>query len=580
MPIRIADVSSDDMEEGYERRLAEYGQTRTKDRLCRFEDLQTSRERKMIIDYHPCSSATLDKLWERLSGIQSNELKNLMETFDYAVMKAVTCVINVVVYLPPVFIGVLSFNERIRQYIHGLKLFKTKGVEGVVFLADFENTPSFFAIKSPLRDKNYSLHELIVGLFGTNKLRKKIPNFAYMYGGFRCSPPLYDDKGNITAWCLNNSNPVNYILYENVENNISARKFVESCSSSEFLQLFKQVTYAIREAYLAIDFTHYDLHDENVLVRKLDRKRSIRYDTENGVEYLESDFVATIVDYGTSHFKFNDKDYGVVDLYPYSIFPDVGFPISDLYKFLMRCLQSASRTDNEDVIKEGIKIFRYFNSKESLKNALENQEKHYYALPYDQQTIKFTIDTLAKHTRKYCDCSFITVDPTRDILLNNKMTEEKVYKKIGMSLSEPVPIPDNIIEFYELYTRLKIEGKRDEYEYTVKAFPFLSAMKNHIDRMKDNLNQLYNIDKKIADGKSGLSSNMGYAIDRINYLHFLYKLGMNVANDFGDRPSSEQMRDIMRRYKNELRDKYLEYSKRLDKRSKSYKALEGSLNMI
>src|SRR5207253_647457 len=210
----------------------------------------------------------------------------------------------------------------------------------------------------------------------------------------------------------------------------------------------------------------------------------------------------------------------------------------------------------------------------------DNQLDYYYSLPYDEQTIKFTLDSLASHTRKYCDCYFLTDNPTRDVLMDGKMTERKVYEMIGMSLTDPIPVPDNVIEFYELYTILKLEGNNDTYDYVVKSFRFSQAMKNHVNQMKTNLNQLYYIDKKISEGNTKLSSNLGYAIDRINYLRFLYDIGSIVCDDFGDRSSLMEMNDIMRRYENELRGKYLKYVQRLDKKSKAYAAIEGSLDKI
>ena len=44
-----------------------------------------------------------------------------------------------------------------------------------------------------------------------------LPNFAYIYGGFKCSGPILNDNNKVVDWCVNNNYSVNYILYENYQ---------------------------------------------------------------------------------------------------------------------------------------------------------------------------------------------------------------------------------------------------------------------------------------------------------------------------------------------------------------------------
>ncbi|HKZ42560.1 MAG TPA: hypothetical protein VJ044_16475, partial [Candidatus Hodarchaeales archaeon] len=264
---------------------------------------------------------------------------------------------------------------------------------------------NLFVVKSPRRiDPELRLnqiHEYFIGAFGTNKLRDRIPNFSFVLGFFQCSPPYIDEKAYLTGpggpgaggkkdrqsltYCQNDSpeNEVNYLLYENVANATTLHDFImEGATFEDYLNILVQVTLALDLAYQEFDFTHYDLHHENVLVRTLDQDIYIPYVVRaDGTQaYLKTRYVATIIDFGRCHIKYEGQHYGY-DLVQYGLFPDRSYPMYDLYKLLMFSLSTALFGDrdnqgyagltdaqlserrmihNEDIFNRGKELISYF----------------------------------------------------------------------------------------------------------------------------------------------------------------------------------------------------------------------------
>src|SRR5690606_9854597 len=134
-------------------------------------------------------------LRDHLSGLQAHELREIMteQYYNPQVMKGAKCLVDSIFYTSPYDLGSLYFNNRIRLYIHNLRELGINTSDKYALIGDFENVKDMFLMKvsrSPEID-NLS-HELIIGIYGTNSLRKHIPNYAYIYGGFKCSPPLID----------------------------------------------------------------------------------------------------------------------------------------------------------------------------------------------------------------------------------------------------------------------------------------------------------------------------------------------------------------------------------------------------
>src|SRR5437667_11099470 len=83
----------------------------------------------------------------------------------------------------------------------------SRGVECYTYRADLDNVDNVFVIKEPRTDKTGLIHEYFIGRH-MNKLRQFIPNFAYIYAAFTCSPVTQTEGPEIKQWCTGNVDPV------------------------------------------------------------------------------------------------------------------------------------------------------------------------------------------------------------------------------------------------------------------------------------------------------------------------------------------------------------------------------------
>lgn len=265
------------------------------------------------------------------------------------------CLINSVLYLPQEGIGSLSQNERIRKYIRIIRERKASLVssskghpkvssEEYSFDGSFGDGDNSFVIKA---SRNYNklwdnvLHEIIIGTYSMNTLRSDVPNFMYVYGGFKCSPPIVDENGKVLSWCGYSREKVYYLVCENLSSQ-NFHDYVQGCSVVEYLNILLQLVFALRHAHKKLDYTHYNLTTKNVYIRNLPALTSIKYETDQGEQYLQTNRLAIISDYSTSHVKKDDKDIGNPNYISKFIFPRRSFPIADVYRFLYTSLRSIS----------------------------------------------------------------------------------------------------------------------------------------------------------------------------------------------------------------------------------------------
>lgn len=341
---------------------------------------------------------------------------------DFAVMQAVQCAIDAIVLQPPGNAG-LSAQQKIRSYFREARRIGADSAEGVALLSGVGTAKNAIIMKAPKNVKNKGLvHELFVGWRSLNPLRKYIPNFAYIFGGFRCSPPWVTGDKRVQAICTGKAEDsmVQYVLYENVSPAIDMRKLVSdpSCTITDFLQQYLQVLLALDMAYRQAGFTHYDLHYENVMVRQpSDKTRQptvSEYKQDDGKKYYirvdnvsgskVGGGVATVIDYGMS--RVFDKEcrrsfyglqcdqqttsYGLSDRTNWGIYPDRGYPMFDAYKLLGFCMYQMKESGNNTLFQQCEPIFRLFNNEERPVDAIMKQRNLLFHLPYVQDWAKIS----------------------------------------------------------------------------------------------------------------------------------------------------------------------------------------------
>lgn len=316
---------------------------------------------------------------------------------DANIAKAITCQNTFLTYTPNQFL-------RTHLLLGDLQVIGS-GVEGVTMRSGNVRQPRFIVKSSQDSESEQLVHEYFVGAFGTNNLRNEIPNFSAVLGYFRCSGTFISDS-QVLSYCASSENPVNYILYEPVKG-VSLETFILEHDFDEILQVLTGLILALQVAYERIDFTHYDLHPGNVMVRELPEEIAIPYRMNKQTYYLHTRYIPTLIDYGRAHIKYNGQDYGY-EMIQYGVFPDRSFPMYDIYKVIMdtiyyllrdhtnkalvpRDALGVTRTSRLDSFQELSKIIFFFNP--TLGKTLRDRYNYtmdvlqsYAILPYKAET--------------------------------------------------------------------------------------------------------------------------------------------------------------------------------------------------
>lgn len=542
------------------------------------QKMMREKEEYLVENVSPCLESKLEVIKNNFYSLKDTVFqKAISESFyNTNVMKVAECTISSLFYVSPNDFGSLSLNDKITTYIRNLRKIGGPSLEGNAFLADFGKSQDLFVVKSAKNIHDDSLiHELVIGLYGTNQLRKFVPNFSYIYGGFKCSPPLLSDTKAL-SWCNNNDNKVNYVLYENINPSMSLNQFLSRCSGADFLNVYMQILYALRKAYLFMDYTHYDLHTENVLIRGTDYPRfQIPYETEKlSTEYIQSNVVGTLIDYGYSHFLATDmiaKDgstipadyYGVFGLEEYQVYPMKSWVVGDMYKLLMMSMEKAQNYKNNSVMGVGRIIYSYFFENDMLIGLEQGKEKYQTLAFRDDYDQKFVLDDLAKYIRSRTDCSFISRRTELPVLNCETLmcdTEEIIYKKVGLSSQEELIFPTDILEFVILYERLHNERRFDEVEVLVSGYDYgnssrisIGKLDLHVKEVIDDLKVIEpaSIKDVATRGKKYLLKvkqmyfRLIEVFNKIRKIKILYTVCLKAGNIYKNRKSLTDIQNII-----------------------------------
>ena len=201
-----------------------------------------------------------------------------------------------------------------------------------------------------------------------------------------------------------------------------------------------QILLSLKHAYEIIDFTHYDLHTQNIIMYKQsDESFYLKYSSPDGDIYCYSDkYIPKFIDYGFSHIKYENKHYGAIDPMPYySVFNDRSFILGDFYKLIYDSIDHIWVNENKFKLIEIIIITNYFTKKEiiiyddfqKICNDITRQNGYFFILPYSPLTSDISENKWKYFKNKYdLDAEY---NPVTDGCINyiNKIC----IKKFGQS---------------------------------------------------------------------------------------------------------------------------------------------------
>jgi hypothetical protein len=452
---------------------------------------QRRHELKLLDTASICPVPQIKTFQDRLPSLKESRLQKLVtdQFYNADVMATALCVTDAVLYTQPVQIGSVSTLMRIRHWIQNLHGSPDTLKAGLATARDL------FAVKTILDSEDSDLvHELCVGLFGTNRLRVSVPNFTYIYGGFECSPPIIQDK-RVVSWCHSmkqsstSGHPVNYLLYENIfPGSITLAEYVQSCTASQFLDKYLQVIYALRQAVQAIDFTHYRLTADRVILRPIKSNSSdkimfeLPYVTERGLEYVLTDAVATLTDFSWAHFDYNGEPWGNYHHVDTFVYPRRSFPLADAYKLLCTSMAVMQSSGNTATFTDLATILSFFSSERPV-DLIRQQASIGYSLPLTPRVASKNLDDLTRYIRQIQACSFLSPNPGSHRVLGCQgtdfcITTEGMTRLIG--LDKPAT-PETVFDFYAMGTERLSQGK--SLDDVKRQFPYDTSTRQAQDKL-------------------------------------------------------------------------------------------------
>lgn len=459
--------------------------------------------------------------------------------------------------------GDLELINRINGWFYDLRQIGEESADGIAMSAKLKDQ-SIAVVKVPRRPDNEDfIHELMVGTRGTNLARKdNIYNFALVWGGFKCPTTVVDpNTKQVTSLCGNPWMPdVQYILYENIWPSKALEDYAKNCSASQYFSAMVQIMLATEYGHRRFDWTHYDLHAQNVLMREINltnvRKTITRQGVQGGKEfylpyklgqktyYVKATHLATIIDYGRSHIMYDKEHFGF-GFPEATTYPDESFPLFDIYKILMFSSNHLNQNDTE-VSRVANAFFSYFNPAENIFDATVRQNETYYQLPKNEYTTKvLSIMGLFDHIKNtipeyYNDLvkdhlpSDLTVLGCTDLLCTSKSEMEN---EINIS-SRSELTATGIYTFFDQKAILQTNGNESDFQRLRDNFGeiYEDSMNRHVEKFNKLVREYNELERHIGNP---------FTPNGLLNVEKMERIGVQTFNPANIRPIKSMINDII-----------------------------------
>lgn len=317
-------------------------------------------------------------------------------------------------------------------------------------------------------------HELFVGIFCLNNLRDKIPNFAYILGGFKAKNynnlqlkdelllPISDFKQESVKYDYNN---ISHILYGKIFPSVTFSEYCKTCTYSEFLDKYLQVLFSLQIASETYSFSHRNLNSNNVLIYKTNLK-NITYKNN----HIQTNGIAIIINFDYSYVVLNGVEYYIDDI-DTTLVNDV---INDAYKLLITSVKNMHLAGNS-AVEETVKLLNYFYTFKTIDGLLNNAKKYEYNLQnLDYKLSDFITYITKNHTNTFLNVQNTEVPSLKCSTFN--MGLDKDTSEIICNIKNNV-VKTDIFNFYDsLINNTQITNFKDVflnkvnkiYDYIIK----------------------------------------------------------------------------------------------------------------
>lgn len=333
------------------------------------------------------------------------------------------------------------------------------GKQGVLGLLNNKNTKKKYVYKISQYLNFLMCHEYSV-MEGLNEIRSFCPHFCKTYGKF---------KTRINTHYRKDDNPFDYeddnyiesdvLLIEHIDNARKLYRYIknESITPEIIMSIVKQTLLASVIAGEQLKFTHYDMHSNNVLVKKCQPNSAFFYILDENRTYLVPTYgyYPVIIDFG---FSFNNNNEGKPLGSPLA-HTNVGF-ISSTYdqnadaKLFLTSVSNEMKKYKESDISEQFRYLIkniYKNCNIDLNCGWDNREND----PSISESILKRMNNQFKRSKFLRNHGHHIVDLMQaliDLPIYKRKTEDNIDDLTGILVTEFYKIEKEISsDFYNMY---------------------------------------------------------------------------------------------------------------------------------
>ena len=424
--------------------------------LSETKEIQEEIVTEKLTNYNYCEIKHTDKL----KKISIKYLIKLLEEnkTNGSDMKALFCLFNTLFSATSEkkTKGLPFLNDSIRDYIKTMTLLSHGGINGNIYKTEFFSSGIYVMIKFPKNKEDIPemLREYYIGIESINKLRYLTPIFVYTLGAFLC-PESVSRNGTVIKNPLINGifcqtqktvNESLYILYENIPGDtLDLMLRNETINFKEWIILFFQLLLGLEVAQREIRFTHFDMHSENIIVRKCNTRESYNIHLDlTTYKVVNTKFIPVIIDFGSSSTFVDNTSVGS---YTFNNYGQTHFmvPGHDMYKFIIYSAIAAKKGSR--LQKEIMSILRFY-----IRNDMYNYD------PYNIITTgiqglnnavnNYCADLITSNAAKYTPLMFIEwLIDNYSFELSPTIIEEKRVQYLALQYTDSINTYDQLFNY-------------------------------------------------------------------------------------------------------------------------------------
>lgn len=201
-------------------------------------------------------------------------------------------------------------SDKIIQPNNITEIFDSDNVQALVGTLDIGNYRDLiFKISKTI---DYAIEHEIALIGAINSLNNFLPHFLVPLGNINLPVSiqhLLDKPSNKLKYAKKPCTLEPCIIYEKLER-INMEQFTRNATMAQIMSIVAQILCALHLAYLHNGFTHYDLHDENILIQQCDENALFLYTDESTNFHLlipTYGFYPVIIDYGLTYCNVLEK---------------------------------------------------------------------------------------------------------------------------------------------------------------------------------------------------------------------------------------------------------------------------------